>query len=435
MLHRRKASRRRGSVSILAAVLGLVLIAIAGLAIDTAWVMTARQQLQRTADAAALAGAARLSPSGTAQGAARTAAVNCAAANTVVGCCPNGVMLDPNPSNDPNGDVVVGRWKVDDATGANVFDPTDPAPNAVQVRARCGEGTLNASVPLFFGSLFGQATSQGGRPAIARLAPPDDPLVVVLDPTRPGALSIGGSVNLDVGSATVQVDSSDPCALVSNGAAAEITATRVRIVGGSCAGNGTVKGSVVTGAKYLADPLASLAEPSTLGMPDLGAITGGGSYQPGYYSGGIDMNNGTASLAPGTYVIGSQSPGNGIRMSGNSFVDATAGVTIFLQNGGSYSAGGNSGMHITAPSSGTYQGVGFFQSRSNSAAFNLSGNVDFDVDGTVYIPRAPVSLQGDSGRRFGRLLTGTLDLGGNATITVDGSLVAPTGPRVPCLVE
>lgn len=435
MLHRTRTSRRRGSITILGAVLALVLIAIAGLAIDTAWVMTARQQLQRTADAAALAGAARIVAAGRAQSAARAAAVNTALANAVVGCCPNGVILDPNPSNDPNGDVVVGRWKFDDATGTNVFDPTDPAPNAVKVRARCGEGTLNASVPLFFGSLFGQATSQGGRPAIARLAPPDDPLVVVLDPTRPGALSIGGSVNLNVGSATVQVDSSAPCAVVSNGAAAQITTSRMRVVGGNCTGNGTVTGNIVTGANYMPDPLASLSEPSTLGVPDLGSINGGGSYLPGYYSGGIDLNNGTANLAPGTYIIGNQAPGNGIRMQGSAFVDATAGVTIFLENGGTYSASGNSAIHITAPSSGPYQGVGFFQSRSNVAPLDIHGNVDFDVDGTVYAPNAQISLQGDAGRRFGRLLAGTLDLDGNATVTIDGSLVPPSGPRVPCLVE
>jgi hypothetical protein len=435
MLHRQKASRRRGSVSILGAVLALVLIAIAGLAIDTAWVMTARQQLQRTADAAALAAAARITPSGAAQSAARAAAVSTALANAVVGCCPNGVVLDPNPSNDPNGDVVVGRWKVDDSTGLFVFDPADPAPNAVRVRAGCGEGTLNAAVPLFFGSFFGQATSQGGRPAIARLAPPDDPLVVVLDPTRPGALSIGGSVNLNVGSASVQVDSSDPCAVVSNGAAAQITASRLRVVGGSCTGNGTVTGSVVTGSRYMPDPLASLAEPSTLAMTDLGAITGGGSYLPGHYSGGIDLENGTASLAPGTYVIGNQAPGNGIRLRGNAFVDATSGVTIFLEKGGTYAGSGNSAIHITAPSSGPYQGVGFFQSRTNLSPLNIHGDVEFDVDGTVYVPNAALSLQGDAGRRFGRVLAGTLDLGGNATVTVDGSLVPPTGPRVPCLVE
>jgi hypothetical protein len=122
-------------------------------------------------------------------------------------------------------------------------------------------------------------------------------------------------------------------------------------------------------------------------------------------------------------------------MQGNAFVDATAGVTIFLENGGTYSASGNSAIHITAPSSGPYQGVGFFQSRSNVAPLNIQGNVDFDVDGTVYVPNAQISLQGDAGRRFGRLLAGSLDLGGNATVTIDGSLVPPSGPRVPCLVE
>ena len=429
------ASRRRGSITVLGAVVALVLIALAGLAIDTAWVMSARQQLQRTADAAALAGAARIQGSGTEQAAARAAALNTALGNPVVGCCPNGVALDPNPSNDPNGDVVVGKWKFDDATKDYVFDPADPSPDAVQVRARCGAGTLNAAVPLFFGGLFGRSTVQGGRPATARLAPPATPLVLVLDPSRSGALTIGGSVHLDVSGAAIQVDSSDPCAMTSNGAAATITASRVRVVGASCTGNGTVSGNVVTGSDYLPDPLAALPEPDTMGMPDLGSINGGGDYLPGYYPGGIDLNSGTARLSPGLYVIGSQAPGNGISMSGNAFVDATSGVTLFLENGGSYSAAGGSGLHITAPSSGTYAGIGFFQSRANLATFEVDGNVDFDVEGTVYLPSAELSLQGDVGRRFGRLLARTMDLGGNATVAVDGSLVPPTGAPVPFLVQ
>ncbi len=134
-------------------------------------------------------------------------------------------------------------------------------------------------------------------------------------------------------------------------------------------------------------------------------------------------------------MIGSQAPGNGISMKGNSFVDATSGVTLFLENGGSYSAAGNSGIHITAPTDGTYAGIGFFQSRGNASTFSANGNVDFDVDGTVYLPSAQFSLQGNPGRRFGRILADTIDLGGNSTVTIDGSLVPQTGARVPFLVQ
>src|SRR5262249_37079397 len=147
-----------------------------------------------------------------------------------------------------------------------------------------------------------------------------------------------------------------PCAMTSNGAAASLTASRVRVVGGACTGNGTVQGNLVTGSDYMPDPLSSLPEPTTMGMPDYGSINGDGNYLPGYYPGGIDMNNGTAHLSPGLYVLGSQAPGNGISMKGNAFVDATSGVTLFLENGGSYSAAGNSGIHITAPTDGTYAG-------------------------------------------------------------------------------
>ena len=55
---------RRGSIAFLSAIAVIVLVALVGLGLDMALVMTARQQLQRTADACALAAAAMLTDPG-----------------------------------------------------------------------------------------------------------------------------------------------------------------------------------------------------------------------------------------------------------------------------------------------------------------------------------------------------------------------------------
>jgi len=79
---------RRGSISVLSAVIALVLVAVVGLGLDTALVMTARQQLQRSADAAALAAAAKVKVSGESQSSyarTRAAALETAAAKRGIG--------------------------------------------------------------------------------------------------------------------------------------------------------------------------------------------------------------------------------------------------------------------------------------------------------------------------------------------------------------
>src|SRR5262249_31643573 len=147
------------------AIAAIVLIGVMGLAIDTGYAVTARMQLQAAADAAALAGAAKLAvPGQTNWDLVRAAAVATAARNTAVGCCPTGVVLDSNPSNAPAGDIVVGKWKYDNGSGTYVLDPNDPTPDAVQVVARCGGTSKNPPLQLLFGPIFGQSTAEGGRP-------------------------------------------------------------------------------------------------------------------------------------------------------------------------------------------------------------------------------------------------------------------------------
>ena len=51
-----RARGERGAVLVYTAILGLLLIGILGLALDSAYVLTTAQQLQHAADAAALAG-------------------------------------------------------------------------------------------------------------------------------------------------------------------------------------------------------------------------------------------------------------------------------------------------------------------------------------------------------------------------------------------
>jgi hypothetical protein len=395
----------RGTITVFAAILALVLIGLMGLALDTAWVLTAREQLQLTADAAALAAAAQIEiPGQSKYNLVRRAARLTARQNGVVGCATTGVELEPNLDNDPRGDIVVGRWRYDPETRNFFLDPTDPAPDAVKVHARCGPGSRNPALRLFFGYLFGQRTSQGGPTAIAKLGRTEDPLIFLLDPVSAGALSITGGAHLNVQAGTIQVDSNNPCALSISGQSGLLAAQIIQVVGGSCLNNsGNLQGRLIEDSRLVRDPLASLAEPIASNLGSVPAITTGGDFAPGYYRGGISLSSGTARLRPGVYIIGPEPPGLGVDITHHGAIQGD-GVMIFLQNGARLHTADFGSMVLTPPRSGTYRGVTVFQARSNANLADLKGDGTTDLAGILYLPAARLAMTGDIGRRLGKIL-------------------------------
>src|SRR6185295_4168478 len=121
--------REGGSVLVYVALLCMVLIGLAGLAIDTAVVASASQQLQHAADGAALNAARHVATESDSNfPVTRAAAVSVALANQAAKTT---VKLDANTSNAPGGDIVVGVWDF----GTHTFTPTLIGPNAVRVHA------------------------------------------------------------------------------------------------------------------------------------------------------------------------------------------------------------------------------------------------------------------------------------------------------------
>lgn len=149
---------RRGAISILAALLTIVLVAMVAFSVDIGYVLTAKEEMQRTADAAALAACweygLQLSKDKTAPAAAqlaRTSASQYAAKNAVTNSPMN---VDSNTANDVGGDVVFG-YVSDLNSGADSFETNDASKfNAVHVRVR-KDSSINGEVPYFFARVFG----------------------------------------------------------------------------------------------------------------------------------------------------------------------------------------------------------------------------------------------------------------------------------------
>lgn len=166
-------ARRRGVVAVQFAVFAVVIFGFAALTIDIGAMYNTKADLQRTADAAALAAAARLSvyDGGSPLDYAREVARDFTQRNHVLG---KTLTIDPLT------DVVFGRANYDAATNSYTFTDTDVLPDAVRVRVRHTADSPNGSVTLYFARIFGIRETQLSAEAVAVMVPRDIAIVADL---------------------------------------------------------------------------------------------------------------------------------------------------------------------------------------------------------------------------------------------------------------
>jgi Flp pilus assembly protein TadG len=163
--------RRSGAVTAQVAISLTVLLGFTALAVDIGAMYNTKAELQRTADAAALAAVAELGDrTGDPLARARSAAQQTADLNKV---------LKAKLVFDNGKDFTFGTASLNDKTGKYVFTPTDVNPNAVRVRARRTKDSPSGSMPLFFAAVFGFHETDIWAQATAVLTPRD--IAFVLD--------------------------------------------------------------------------------------------------------------------------------------------------------------------------------------------------------------------------------------------------------------
>jgi len=169
---RGKHVRRRGVAIAMVVMVLVVLMGFAALTVDVGAMYNARNDLQRTADSAAMAAAARLSDFdlGDPIALAREQANSSAQTNPVLG---RTVSLDPNS------DVTFLRANYDHAANTFTFTPTESLPDAVRVRVRLAQGSPNGPLSLFFAGIFGKTSTDVSASATAAMVPRD--LAITVD--------------------------------------------------------------------------------------------------------------------------------------------------------------------------------------------------------------------------------------------------------------
>lgn len=165
-------SKRHGTITVLAAIMSVVLIGMVAFCVDIGYVLSAKEEMQRTADASALATCwefgQRLAKGSTQTDSttyARATASQYASQNHVTG---HAMTVDTNSSNSPDGGVVFG-YISDFNNSASPFQ-TDgvTAYNAVRVRLDKSAST-NGKVPYYFARIFGLNGQELHTDAIAGL--------------------------------------------------------------------------------------------------------------------------------------------------------------------------------------------------------------------------------------------------------------------------
>jgi Flp pilus assembly protein TadG len=402
----------RGVVAVLVGLMAPVLVMALGLGIEVSHWSVAKVELQRIADAAALAGAFDYEhQTANAPQTAVAAAVNLAQLNGITAPVTAQIIAGPrNPSSD----------------------------KAVKV-------TVSRQLPLFLAGIFTSATSQTiSATAVAELIPTPTGVACML--------ALQGSVNgvdppIDTtltGNASV---SGSNCVLRSNGDVkmtgnANVTAGIVAAGLVTHTPNAKISGSITQNAGQISDPFASdtaltnaLAQAAQAPTDAADAVTCGSNssctgpsgccelnkttnvwqIQPGSYSGISASGNVTVALASGLYLVNGS-----VDFEGNAAVTAS-GVSIVATGTGKFD--GNAAESFTAATTATagsgpgaaIPGVMFATSSTGGASFG--GNSSFPFTGAIYVPNGTLKISGnatDGTSGCGEVVAFDVALSGNA---------------------
>lgn len=468
----RLTADQRGVTAIVTGIALTIILGFAGLAIDVAYWLNATRAIQAAADQAAYSAAA--------------------AAGT--NFCPN------NASTVQAQAVAAARGFVNGQNDTTVAI-TCPSTESFKV-------TISQGQPMWFTRLFMETAPSATHSAAARIAgKKTDLCILALDGTNPSEAYVGGDGNVLAvqGSATVTVhcgvavDSSSDNSLQAGSNAASLTANDVYLVGDMLPqSNGYTPNITVTGCstcdpvippnridthqRAVSDPYASRAVPAHSCGSTPGVTISGTTLNPsngtsssgstGIFCGGLNLAPGpgtgnTITVGCGIYVIA----GGQLAIDSNARVlqstGCSSGVTFVLTNSApganDYARvnyqGNNSGkLILTAPSSGPYGGLVFFQDRAapsptsseidnstscggGSKQNKFSGQATITLTGALYFPSQTLCYAGgsstDSANRCTQIIAYNIIFTGSPSIKseCEGVGIANMTVPVPTLIQ
>ena len=372
---RRLGKDDEGQALVLAALGMIVLLLMAGLGVDVGYLRYQKQQMQKAADAGALAGASALIyyRDGIGEAQITAAAKSDSQANGFTDG-DNGVMVTVN-------------------------HPPQTAGDPFLADSRYVEVIVTQQRPTFFMRLLGFDQVNVSSRAVATSVGSGSGCFYSLATTGADVFDVGPGATVS-SSCGILVGSADPAAFHA-GTGANVTARSIGIVG-DCTGCGGLSTQPTTGIAPFTDPLANVPSPS---IPP--GCSGGRNYSngglnanlsAGNYCGGISLTGGTVTLGPGTYYL----IGGGMNVTGGTSLTGT-GVTFYNTSGQCYPYGpitvtnSSGNTNLSAPTDGNLAGILMFQDRlvgsgSNPNVINASSGQIYT--GALYFPTTALQYHG-----------------------------------------
>lgn len=288
----------------------------------------------------------------------------------------NGTVLAVN-------DVIFGNWSND----TRVFAPNPPVDpvNAVEVRLRRSDSNGNP-VGTFFASIFGISSFDLSANAIAVANKGELTCLLTLSPDAEDALRLDANADVDVDGCAIHVNSTHDTALYVR-ANSTLTADTVCVAGGfQDNSSGGISSTPNTNCRQQADPLADLPAPETAGCDVTGytlSNNNSDTLDPGIYCGGISVfSNSDVTFNSGTYVIkdGVFDAHSNATLAGSEVFFYLTGATALID------FNSNSDVSFTAPNSGDYVGIIFFQDRDDGGEHRFDSNSSNSFTGIIYLP-------------------------------------------------
>ena len=404
----RRPSHRRGNVLVLSALLMIMMFGMLAFAVDTGWILHVRTELQRTADACAMAAAGRLPNEAEATIVAHSVAAQnnwASGVETGAGDELHGSDIDPL-------DVEYGLWDRDTATFTTPT-PSGRSTNAVRVTLRRSEASKNP-IGLFFGHMLGTPNADVSASATAMydrwlcgpfvgidwMSVPGTPDTDSFDSTKG---PYGGANTADRGS------------ICSDGPVGVDGAGVVR--GDARAGRG--HGVTITGGATVTGSIGSRQKPLNLPAVDVStvAVTNDNDQIPWVPEGKswrslVDENgnflldgNNSIDLPPGTYYL------HDVTLAGSAVLNITGPTTIYV-TGNLYRGG------LVTVSNSEQAPANLRILMTGGTAEVTSGN---DFYGVIYAPNTAVTIDGSSDL-YGAVVGKTLTMTGSGAGHYDESL-------------
>jgi Flp pilus assembly protein TadG len=422
-----------GQAVVLFAILMLAMLFAVGLAIDAGQLFSAKRAEQEAADAAAFAGAVVLYQQGTGSEAITAARTDALTNGYSSGTC---LMSTPGACFDAATNTTVSVYwpPISGSYLGNIkhievvitrqvqtaLVPAQAAFNPVRARGVAGSEPLNNGYALM-------ALHRGNIC---------------------GSFETNDNAEMHLYGGGILVNSTSSCAADNdqdNLSKFTVQSPYTVDVTGTATGTwGTIP--VNNGHNQIPDPFAGFPKPSTSGLPLCTSLAmcqdGAGRQNPGVYTVNLGgAGNSVLTLNPGVYILkaGMDTSGNGTVTGSNVFLyntystyPAAPGASPTCQQ---IRITGNGDANLAAQTTGTWANLLLYQDPACSIEAKLGGGANFTGIGSVYIPQATFTFDGNNATFTGsQIVARSVNLQ-NGNLEINYSPVNTAQPILPRLAE